>query len=79
MSSSVNRRSFMKRSIVASAGTVMALETTKGWPAGASGIKIEVGSKATIPQGRKGHGDWLGGGSRGCRVAEAEAELLGRI
>jgi hypothetical protein len=54
MSSQVNRRSFMKQSLAASAGGALALNTSQG--AGRSGpaIKVEPGSKATLPMGKIG-------------------------
>jgi len=55
MSSQVNRRSFMKKSLAASAGGAFALNTSQGAEAGGSTIKVEPGSKATLPQGKIGN------------------------
>jgi len=54
MSSHVDRRDFIKKSLVASAGGAMALGTAKGGQKENSEIKVEVGSKATVPQGKIG-------------------------
>lgn len=51
MSSNVNRRNFMKKSLLASAGGAMAINSSKAEPAETTGIKVEIGSKATVPQG----------------------------
>jgi hypothetical protein len=54
MSHEVNRRSFMKQSLAASAGGVLA--ANMGRAAGPAGlaIKVELGSKAKIPMGKIG-------------------------
>ena len=54
MSSHVDRRDFMKKSLVASAGGAMALGTAKGGQKETSAIKVEIGSKGTVPQGKIG-------------------------
>lgn len=54
MSSHVDRRDFMKKSLVASAGGAMALGTAKGGEKENPAIKVEFGSKATVPQGKIG-------------------------
>ncbi|MHC4741913.1 MAG: hypothetical protein ACYS8Z_08390 [Planctomycetota bacterium] len=51
MASNVNRRSFMKKSLLASAGGAIAIESSKARPAESTGIKVEIASKATLPQG----------------------------
>jgi len=53
--SQVNRRSFMKKSLAASAGGALALNARQADAAGASAIKVEPGSKATLPQGKIGN------------------------
>jgi len=54
MSSRVNRRSFMKKSIVASAGGAITLSSAKAGQTEIAGLKVEIGSKATVPQGKIG-------------------------
>jgi len=54
MSSRVNRRSFMKKSIVASAGGAIAFNSAKAGQTEIAGLKVEIGSKATVPQGKIG-------------------------
>ncbi len=55
MSSQVNRRSFMKHSLAASAGGVLAVNTGQGAAKGAAAIKVEAGSKGTVPMGKIGN------------------------
>lgn len=54
MSSHVDRRDFMKKSLVASAGGAMALGTAKGGEKENPAIKVEIASKATVAQGKIG-------------------------
>ena len=54
MSSRVNRRSFMKQSLAASAGGAMGLTAAKSAERSDFAIKVEPGSKATLPYGRIG-------------------------
>ncbi|MBN2136707.1 MAG: twin-arginine translocation signal domain-containing protein [Sedimentisphaerales bacterium] len=54
MSSGVNRRSFMKRSLVASAAGAMALNSAEGAGTDSSVTKVKISSKATLPQGKIG-------------------------
>ncbi len=54
MSSNLNRRSFMKHALAASTGTSMALSAAHGAEKGRLDIKVEPGSKATLPMGRIG-------------------------
>ncbi len=54
MSSQVNRRSFMKKSLAASAGGALALNAGPAAAAGESAVKVEPGSKGTLPQGKIG-------------------------
>ncbi|HPC96055.1 MAG TPA: hypothetical protein PLU87_14000 [Sedimentisphaerales bacterium] len=54
MSSNLNRRSFMKQTLAASAGASMALSAAHGAEKGRLDIKVEPGSKATLPMGRIG-------------------------
>lgn len=54
MSSQVNRRSFMKKSLAASAGGAFALNASQGAETRDSAIKVEPGSKGTLPQGKIG-------------------------
>ena len=54
MSSQVNRRRFMKQSLAASAGGAMALNTAQGAGRTMPQIRVEPGSKATVPQGKIG-------------------------
>ena len=55
MSIRVNRRSFMKKSLIASTGSAFALDSAKGAAKDSSGIKVVPGSKATLPQGKIGN------------------------
>jgi hypothetical protein len=55
MSSQVNRRSFMKQSLAASAGGVLALNAGQGAERGGSAIKVEAGSKGKVPMGKIGN------------------------
>ena len=54
MSSNVNRRSFMKQSLAASAGGALALNAGQAAERGGPAIKVEPGSKATLPMGKIG-------------------------
>ena len=54
MSSHVNRRSFMKNSIVASAAGAVALNSAGAGQRENAKLKVEIGSKATVPQGKIG-------------------------
>lgn len=54
MSSNLNRRSFMKHTLAASAGGTMALSAARGAERGRPAIKVEPNSKATLPMGRIG-------------------------
>jgi hypothetical protein len=54
MYSNVNRRSFMKKSLFASAGGAVAINSAKAQQAETTGIKVDIGSKATLPQGKIG-------------------------
>jgi hypothetical protein len=54
MSSQVNRRGFMKQSLAASAGGVLAMNTARGAPGGAPAIKVEPNSKGKMPMGKIG-------------------------
>jgi hypothetical protein len=54
MSYEVNRRSFMKQSLAASAGGVLAMNTSQGAQPTGPTIKVEPGSKATVPMGKIG-------------------------
>ena len=54
MSSNLNRRSFMKHTLAASAGGTVALSAAQGAPRERLDIKVEPGSKATLPMGRIG-------------------------
>ena len=55
MSSNVNRRSFMKQSLAASAGGAMGLTAAKSAERSTPAIKVEPNSKATLPQGKIGN------------------------
>jgi hypothetical protein len=55
MSSQVNRRSFMKHSLAASAGSVLAVSSTQAAAGGKLAIKVEPGSKGTMPMGKIGN------------------------
>ncbi len=55
MSSQVNRRRFMKQSLAASAGGVLAMNTARGAAGATAAIKVEPGSKGTMPMGRIGN------------------------
>lgn len=55
MSSQVNRRSFMKQSLAASAGGVLAAGSTHAAATGGLSIKVEPGSKGTMPMGKIGN------------------------
>ena len=55
MSSQVNRRSFMKQSLAASAGGVLAASSTHAAATGALSIKVDPGSKGTMPMGKIGN------------------------
>jgi len=55
MSSQVNRRSFMKQSLAASAGGVLAVKTGQGAQPNGPAIKVEPNSKATLPLGKIGN------------------------
>lgn len=55
MSSQVNRRSFMKQSLAASAGGVLAASSTHAAGGNGPSIKVEPGSKATMPMGKIGN------------------------
>ncbi len=52
MSSHVNRRSFMKHSLAASAGSVLAVSSTQAAAGGKLALKVEPGSKGTMPMGK---------------------------
>jgi hypothetical protein len=54
MASDINRRSFMKRSLAASAGGAMALNVAHGAQPSALDIRVEPGSKASLPMGKIG-------------------------
>ena len=54
MSYEVNRRSFMKQSLAASAGGVLAVNTGQAAEAKGPAIKVEPNSKAKIPMGKIG-------------------------
>jgi hypothetical protein len=54
MSYEVNRRSFMKQSLAASAGGVLAMNTGQAAAQKNPAIKVEPNSKATIPMGKIG-------------------------
>jgi hypothetical protein len=54
MSSQLNRRSFMRQSLAASAGGVLAINAAQGAEANAAPAKAQPGSKATLPQGKIG-------------------------
>jgi len=54
MSSNLNRRSFMKHTLAASAGGTMALSAARGAERDRPAIKVEPNSKATLPMGRIG-------------------------
>jgi hypothetical protein len=54
MSSQVNRRGFMKQSLAASAGGVLAVNTARGAPGSAPAIKVEPNSKGKMPMGKIG-------------------------
>jgi len=54
MSSNLNRRSFMKHTLAASAGGTMALNAAQGAERSRPDIRVEPGSKATLPVGRIG-------------------------
>ncbi|MCX5646381.1 MAG: twin-arginine translocation signal domain-containing protein [Phycisphaerae bacterium] len=54
MSSQVNRRSFMKHSLAASAGGVLAMNTGQAAEPKGPTIKVEPNSKAKIPMGKIG-------------------------
>jgi hypothetical protein len=54
MSSQVNRRSFMKHSLAASAGGVLAMNTGQGAEQKGPAIKVEPNSKAKLPMGKIG-------------------------
>ncbi|OHB67188.1 MAG: hypothetical protein A2Y77_07445 [Planctomycetes bacterium RBG_13_62_9] len=54
MTSQVDRRSFMKQSLAASAGGVLAVKAVQGAQGNGATIKVEPGSKATLPQGKIG-------------------------
>jgi len=54
MSLHVNRRSFMKHTFAASAGSALVFDQAKGAPKSGASIKVEPESKATLPQGRIG-------------------------
>jgi hypothetical protein len=55
MSSQVNRRSFMKHSLAASAGGVLAASSTRAAQSGKTEVKVEPGSKAAMPMGKIGN------------------------
>jgi len=55
MSSQVDRRSFMKQSLAASAGGAMALNAAQGANRNVAEIRVEPGSKGTMPQGKIGN------------------------
>jgi hypothetical protein len=55
MSSQVNRRSFMKQSLAASAGGVLTVNSAGAAASGKTEIKVEFGSKATVPMGKIGN------------------------
>jgi hypothetical protein len=55
MSSNLNRRSFMKHTLAASAGGTMALNAAQGADRGRRDIKVEPNSKATLPKGKIGN------------------------
>ena len=55
MSSQVDRRSFMKQSLAASAGGAMALNAAHGAGQSEAGIKVTPDSKGTMPQGKIGN------------------------
>jgi len=52
MSSQVNRRSFMKHSLAASAGSVLAVSSTRAAAGDKLAIKVEPNSKGTMPMGK---------------------------
>ncbi|OHB63101.1 MAG: hypothetical protein A2Y76_04880 [Planctomycetes bacterium RBG_13_60_9] len=54
MSSQVNRRSFMKQSLAASAGGTLALNAGQGAEKSGAALKVEPNSKATLPMGKIG-------------------------
>lgn len=54
MSYELNRRNFMKQSLAASAGGAMALNAAQGAENSRLDIKVEPGSKATLPTGKIG-------------------------
>jgi hypothetical protein len=55
MSSQLNRRSFMRQSLAASAGGVLAMNAVQGAEESAMPVKAQPGSKATLPQGKIGN------------------------
>jgi hypothetical protein len=55
MSSQVNRRGFMKQSLAASAGGMLAMKTGQGAQANAPAIKVEPNSKGKMPMGKIGN------------------------
>jgi len=54
MSVRVNRRNFMKKSLIASAGGTLALNSAKSAQTDSLSIRVEPGSKATLPNGKIG-------------------------
>jgi len=54
MSSRIDRRNFMKKSIVASSGGAVALNSAGAGQTEIAGLKVEIGSKATVPTGKIG-------------------------
>jgi len=54
MASDLNRRSFMKHSLAASAGGAVAMNATQGAERGEAALKVEPSSKATLPTGKIG-------------------------
>src|SRR5512136_539055 len=54
MSSQVNRRGFMKQSLAASAGGMLAMKTAPGAQSNAPAIKVEPNSKGKMPMGKIG-------------------------
>ena len=54
MASDLNRRSFMKHSLAASAAGAVAMNATQGAERGGPALKVEPGSKATLPTGKIG-------------------------